>query len=133
MTGGEHGPAVGTAFGDIEGIALVEMAQEGQVVDAELAASGELESGLVLVTTQITGLNREETTVDIAIGYQQAGGVEPAAVRIGAHGHGTGDTTEAEPLDHTRVKVASHEEKLLGLWAEGGISHQMFEVGKVEG
>ena len=99
MPRGEHGPAVGTAFGDIEGFALVEVAQKGQVVDAKLAASGELKSGFVLVTTQVTGLNREEATIDIAIGYQQAGGVEPAAVRIATHGDWMGDATEAEPLD----------------------------------
>ena len=67
-----------------------------------------------MVVTQVTGLDGEETTVEIAIGDQEAGGIEPAAVGIAGHGDGMRDGREAQPLDPTRVKMAITEQEGLG-------------------
>ena len=45
VTGGEHGPAVGTALGDVEVLARTEQIQHGQIVDAALRACREAEAG----------------------------------------------------------------------------------------
>ena len=45
VAGGEHGPAVGAAFGDVEVFALFEQVQDGEVVDAALGAGWEAETG----------------------------------------------------------------------------------------
>ena len=44
VAGGEHGPAVGAAFGDVERLALLEPIQHRQVVDAAPGASREFEA-----------------------------------------------------------------------------------------
>ena len=49
MTGGKHGPAVGTALGDKEGLARSEVTKDGQVVDGATRATGELETRWFMV------------------------------------------------------------------------------------
>jgi len=45
MTGREHGPAVGAAFGDEERLARTKQVQHGQIVDAAARALRESEAG----------------------------------------------------------------------------------------
>ena len=45
MAGGEECPAVGGAFGDVEGFAFVEAVEDGEVVDGAFGAGGEAEAG----------------------------------------------------------------------------------------
>ena len=45
VAGWEEAPAVGAAFGDVEGFAGLQEAEDGQVVDAALGALREAEAG----------------------------------------------------------------------------------------
>ena len=44
VAGGEEGPAVGGSFGNVEGFALLEEVEDGEVVDGAAGAGGELKS-----------------------------------------------------------------------------------------
>jgi len=44
VAGGEECPAVGGAFGDVEGVAFVEAVEDGEVVDGAMGTGGELKS-----------------------------------------------------------------------------------------
>ena len=46
VAGGEECPAVGGAFGDVEGFVFVEEVEDGEVVDGAAGAGGEAEAGL---------------------------------------------------------------------------------------
>ena len=45
VAGGEHGPAVGSAFGDVEFLALFKIVEDGEVVDGTVGAAREAEAG----------------------------------------------------------------------------------------
>ena len=45
VAGGEHGPAVGGAFGDVEGLVGFEHVEDWEVVDGAVGATGEAEAG----------------------------------------------------------------------------------------
>ena len=47
MAGGEERPAVGGAFGNPEGFAVVEEVEDGEVVDGAAGAGWEAEAGRV--------------------------------------------------------------------------------------
>ena len=74
--GGEHGDAVGDAFGNPEVFAGTEPGKDGEVEDAATTASGETEPGKAFGGAKVAALDTQEVAVDVAVGYEQGGGIE---------------------------------------------------------
>ena len=76
MTGGEHGPAVGAAFGNVELVAWAQQIQNGQIVDAALRPAGESEPRRA-AAHQVAILNAHKSAVAIVVRYLQPRHISP--------------------------------------------------------
>lgn len=137
---GEECPAVGGAFGDVEGVAFVEAVEDGEVVDGAAGAGGEAEARLrrwfqdAGFRFQVTGiltlgsrvevavLDAEETAVGVVVGDLEP--VDALAVAPGG---------EAAPADDAWVEAAGVEKEVAGFGGEVGAVEEVGVAGGVEG
>ena len=124
--GGEHGDAVGDAFGNPEVFAGTETGEDGEVVDAATAATGEAEAGDVSRGTEVAALDTEEMAVDVAVGYEQGGGIE-VGTAITPAGRGLTDAADAQPTDYSGAEPALGKEEVTGGLVELGVLDQVAE------
>ena len=118
--GGEHRPAVGTAFGDVERFAGAEPLEHGEIVDSAAAPLGEAEAGTV--GGEVPVLEPDEAPFGGVVGY-----LEPFAALTVAPGG------EAAPADHGGADPALFVEELLCPLAEPRLTEIGFVAGGVEG
>lgn len=133
-TGAHHRPAVGTAFGDEEGLIGLEPAKDGQVVDVTLRAPRELEprhtlrlgtllaSPALAVGTQVATLHRLQPSVGIIIGYEERGCIIERTPKTGAGGR-LRNTRHVAPLYDLPLQLALFEEEMLSLWRKYGMGY----------
>lgn len=124
--GGEHGHAVGDAFGNPKLFAGTEVIEDGEVVDATAGASGETEPGEAFGGAKVAALHTEQATVDVPVGDEQGGGVEEGTA-VAPAGGGPADAADAQPVDDSRTDVALGEEEVAGLLVELGMLDQIVE------
>ena len=139
VAGGEECPAVGGAFGDVEGFAGLEAAQDGEVVDGAVGALGELEArgggsgkwkvesgkrafGVGAVVVEVSVLDADEVAVLGVVGDLEP--VDAVAVVPGG---------EAAPADDAGVEAALVEEEVAGGGREVGAGEEAGVAGGVEG
>lgn len=118
---GEECPAVGGAFGDVEGVAFVEAVEDGEVVDGALGSFREAEARFG-AGGEVAVLDADEVAVGVVVGDLEP--VDALAVAPGG---------EAAPADDARVEAAGVEEEVAGFGGEVGAVEEVGVAGGVEG
>ena len=121
VAGGEECPAVGGAFGDVEGFVFLEEVEDGEVVDGAAGSFREAEARFG-ARGEVAVLDADEVAVGVVVGD-----LEPVGALAVAPGG------EAAPADDARVEAALVEEETACFGGEVGAVEVLLVAGGVEG